>query len=318
MDNNLQEKILEINPYVRHVFFVDGLSIYYHVPWRMLYDYEAIFVLDGELHILEPNNEYVLYANDFHIMPPHIKHKRYIPDGKFCQYYNAHFDMFYEEDNDFSVQDVYIRPCELKIEEVNVIEELLKSRKNDVEVPRKVNIPDAVRVTQLFEQLKRVYQEKALCWQLETKGLMLCILREFFTHLNATLVDNEFLESAISRFVVFTGEHSGSDISGLTADFGFSKEYFRKIFKRKLNISPKKYVINARIESAKRLLGTTRKNVREIAAEMGYDNPYYFSRLFKKYVGLSPKHYRDSLKADKDGKNGGSEEGGGDSENGED
>ena len=32
--------------------------------------------------------------------------------------------------------------------------------------------------------------------------------------------------------------------------------------------------------------------VKEIAAEVGYNDPFYFSRLFKKYMGVSPSEYK--------------------------
>ena len=34
----------------------------------------------------------------------------------------------------------------------------------------------------------------------------------------------------------------------------------------------------------------------EVAAKLGYDDPYYFSRLFQKILGCSPLAYRRSVK----------------------
>jgi AraC-like DNA-binding protein len=43
---------------------------------------------------------------------------------------------------------------------------------------------------------------------------------------------------------------------------------------------------------AKRLLYYSKISVKEIAYQLGYDDPTYFSRLFKKVVGLTPGEYR--------------------------
>jgi AraC-like DNA-binding protein len=43
---------------------------------------------------------------------------------------------------------------------------------------------------------------------------------------------------------------------------------------------------------ARRLLYYSKISVKEIAYQLGYDDPTYFSRLFKKVVGLSPGEYR--------------------------
>lgn len=46
------------------------------------------------------------------------------------------------------------------------------------------------------------------------------------------------------------------------------------------------------ILEAQCLLGTTTRAVKEVAAELGYDDEAYFSRLFKKSVGVSPRDYQ--------------------------
>jgi AraC-like DNA-binding protein len=43
---------------------------------------------------------------------------------------------------------------------------------------------------------------------------------------------------------------------------------------------------------ARRLLYYSKISIKEIAYQLGYDDPTYFSRLFKKVVGLSPGEYR--------------------------
>lgn len=51
--------------------------------------------------------------------------------------------------------------------------------------------------------------------------------------------------------------------------------------------------IRARIVlEAQCLLGNTTRAVKEVAAELGYDDEAYFSRLFKKEVGVSPRDYQ--------------------------
>jgi AraC-like DNA-binding protein len=40
------------------------------------------------------------------------------------------------------------------------------------------------------------------------------------------------------------------------------------------------------------LLGSTTRAVKEVAAELGYEDEAYFSRLFKKSVGVSPRDYQ--------------------------
>jgi hypothetical protein len=50
------------------------------------------------------------------------------------------------------------------------------------------------------------------------------------------------------------------------------------------------------MQAACHLLDTTALSVKEVAAELGYEDPYYFSRIFQKTLGCSPLAYRRSVK----------------------
>ncbi len=67
---------------------------------------------------------------------------------------------------------------------------------------------------------------------------------------------------------------------------------FRKAFKECYGISPKKYLINLRLNEACRLLDNTRKTVLEIAFECGFENIANFNRRFKENLGLGASLYR--------------------------
>ncbi len=46
---------------------------------------------------------------------------------------------------------------------------------------------------------------------------------------------------------------------------------------------------------ARRLLTYEKLSVKEVAAELGFNDPFYFSNFFKKHTGVSPKGYRDKV-----------------------
>ncbi|MHC0444781.1 AraC family transcriptional regulator [Flavobacterium sp. 3-218] len=56
------------------------------------------------------------------------------------------------------------------------------------------------------------------------------------------------------------------------------------------------HIQEASIMEAKRLLYFTDKNVKEIAYEVGYDEPVYFGKLFKKVTKLSPLEFRKKFR----------------------
>ena len=67
--------------------------------------------------------------------------------------------------------------------------------------------------------------------------------------------------------------------------------YFFKLFKKYLGVSPTKYLLEVRIEHAKYLLMTTELSISEIADKCGFASQTYFSYVFKNSVGKSPTEY---------------------------
>ena len=52
------------------------------------------------------------------------------------------------------------------------------------------------------------------------------------------------------------------------------------------------FLTELRIQAACEYLDTTSLAIKEIAAMLGYEDPYYFSRTFAKCTGQSPMKYR--------------------------
>ena len=69
--------------------------------------------------------------------------------------------------------------------------------------------------------------------------------------------------------------------------------HFAHQFKQTTGLTPHRFVIGCRIETAKSLLRSTTFPVSQIASLVGYGNQSYFSTLFKQATGMSPGRYRD-------------------------
>jgi len=72
---------------------------------------------------------------------------------------------------------------------------------------------------------------------------------------------------------------------------GRSISSFRRDFKRKFGITPKKWILNKRLEKAKTLLTTTDLNVSQISLEVGFENTSHFINLFGKIYNETPKQF---------------------------
>jgi len=81
-------------------------------------------------------------------------------------------------------------------------------------------------------------------------------------------------------------------LDGLANYANVNMYYLSHAFKEETGIPPMKYVINCRLEYAKKMLANSSLSIEKIALDVGYDNPNYFNTLFKKFIGNSPGKYR--------------------------
>ena len=67
---------------------------------------------------------------------------------------------------------------------------------------------------------------------------------------------------------------------------------FNKEFQEYYNVTPGKWLTNRRLEHARLLLKSSKKNISEIVYNTGFENISHFSRVFKEKYLLSPLQYR--------------------------
>jgi len=82
-------------------------------------------------------------------------------------------------------------------------------------------------------------------------------------------------------------------VNSLAEMFGYSEKYIFNLFKRHLNVSPRQFINNCKMEFAKSMLMNSEYTVQYIAYHLSYGNPQYFMRLFKKTFGITPTEYRN-------------------------
>lgn len=85
------------------------------------------------------------------------------------------------------------------------------------------------------------------------------------------------------------------EMSELAANVHFNQDYLTRIFKRRMNMSVKNYIVTFRMERSKELLESTDLPIAEIAYQVGYANYTSFNRAFKKQFGESPQTFRQRM-----------------------
>ena len=81
-------------------------------------------------------------------------------------------------------------------------------------------------------------------------------------------------------------------IVSVAAHIYLNPVYFGRVFKNTLQMTFKAYLLQQRMEKAKRLLEQGNVSISDICDQVGIGNPSYFTHLFKQYVGKLPSEYK--------------------------
>mgnify|MGYP000295667905 CR=1 FL=1 len=294
----------QFNPYVRLVNRLENAEHDTHiVPWRILYDFEIIFVTKGRLQVLKDETDYYVEEGCLHIMPPFIRHTRLVPAGVLTNYFSVHCDFLFDESSpDFSALEVYKEPCDKKMRTVPVREELTGRKDYQLEIvglAERYPVKNKNTFVELFNKLYLAFceqnesREGQMSGAVKTKAYMMLIIAEFLEELRTAGQKSPDGTDYIAQFIDYTMNHyfEEIDLNLVVKQYGISPSRFRTIFKSQLNKAPLAYVIDYRIEQAKKLLLTGQYPVSKVSYMVGYDDIHYFSRLFKQKAGCSPSEF---------------------------
>lgn len=156
-----------------------------------------------------------------------------------------------------------------------------------VDLPHVVDCPAAGAV---FERMKA-------CGRLENgRNAYLCgCLWEVFSlfmEKGQPVADHVEKALACMAYEYMTGITVGEIAHRLSLD----RTYFSALFRKKMGISPGKYLFNLRMERAAVLMTKHGETPSRAAAAVGYGDLFTFSRMFKRHFGASPRAYVEAKK----------------------
>ncbi|MTI60344.1 MAG: helix-turn-helix transcriptional regulator [Firmicutes bacterium] len=131
--------------------------------------------------------------------------------------------------------------------------------------------------------LIRINQEK-LFFYLYKKG----ILNQVIDLTN--FIENDILQKGIK----YLNQHFQEDISieKMCFEIGISFNKFNELFKENMKIKPGHYLIELRMNQARKLLSKSDISVSEVAYQVGYNSLSSFIKRFKAYFKITPKQFQ--------------------------
>ena len=81
----------------------------------------------------------------------------------------------------------------------------------------------------------------------------------------------------------------------MAEEAGLSTAHFSQTFRKSTGKSPHQFVLNHRVERAKRMLRAADMRILDVAVACGFKTQQHFARVFRQLCGASPTEYRQEF-----------------------
>ncbi|WP_197480003.1 AraC family transcriptional regulator [Paenibacillus swuensis] len=263
---------------------------------RMLWDYELLYLKQGELEVTVEHSIYHGLPGDVFLFKPGQRHSIKVKGDAMVDQPHIHFDLFEKHDSgevtvSFQMKDE-MNPSEHAWFRENVLSG------PDTILPNFFRLREPLSLEPILFDTIREFQMRMPHYEIRLKALVLellaFLLRESQWMHRQDEPDQFTLLMEIQRHMNL---HANRDLTldELSQQFHLNKHYLIGLFKNAFQITPMQYHQQMRMERAKNLLKYTRLSMQEISDTLGYPSIHSFSRAFKNKEGSSPSFYRTSL-----------------------
>ncbi|MBU5443315.1 helix-turn-helix domain-containing protein [Paenibacillus sp. MSJ-34] len=264
---------------------------------RAIYDYELIYLMEGELLVSVEEETYHCIPGDIIFLKPRQHHVLKAIGKAGIRQPHIHFDFYTQADS----PDVKVSFSKLS----NMTEEETSWFREDITETHRIALPAVTRLKNpilieriLFEMISE-FSQKLPFHENVLQGLFLqlwgCLNREW------NWQNNEQVQkywNELQHVKAYLSHHCDKEVSldELERITNISKYHLLRMFKLTYGITPIKYQLQSRIEKAKEFVQYTDHPLSEIAERFGFKTIHSFSRAFKNIEGVPPTYYRKKEK----------------------
>lgn len=135
--------------------------------------------------------------------------------------------------------------------------------------------------------------ERAVVSVEDFRRFVRCLLERIETLRSAGSVEN-----VVEHVKKYIEAHIKEKISRteIAEHVALSENYLSRLFHKETGMSISDYILQKRLNMAKKLLIQTNLSVSGIGEAVGYETTAYFIRLFKRELGVTPKEYRKQMR----------------------
>ena len=254
---------------------------------------EIVFILKGQGVQVAEENEYFVSAGDVFVLQGNQKH--YFKDASKVEIVNVMVNDF----NNPQIIPDSIRQLD-GFNALFILEPKYRTRhhfKNKLQLTRSELAKIEIVLNGMFLELKE-----------KNKGFQVILvnrLQELFVLLSRhySQIDTTEARSLVSIGKVLEYFENNPDskiyIDEMAKMANMSKRNFQRIFKNALGISPVNYLIQVRLQKARKLLRETDLQIIDISAITGFTDPNYFIKCFRQSYGTTPHKFKMGFRMSK-------------------
>ena len=156
-----------------------------------------------------------------------------------------------------------------------------------------------LKMCELFKSLTPLYITEPTGYRLMSESIILEILFHLVRHFAVPVREDENDErwkdqDRIHKILDYIEAHYAEPLSltDVAGEFGLSREYFSRLFHKRIGIPFSQHLIRTRIAHFHNELVSTDRPVMELLDSCGITNYRQFSKLFKETYGCSPRELR--------------------------
>jgi transcriptional regulator GlxA family with amidase domain len=113
--------------------------------------------------------------------------------------------------------------------------------------------------------------------------------------LSVSLASQASEMAGIRELQVWIAEHLAKRLSveDLADHMAMSVRNFERVFTREVGTTPSQYLLQARVEAARRQIERTDRGLKQVAAAVGFGSVDVMRRAFVRLLGVTPRRYRE-------------------------
>lgn len=145
-----------------------------------------------------------------------------------------------------------------------------------------------------LNRLKHIFYKENMQSAMFFKSYIYTILSDIVKPIDEQVHHDILILKKYCKLYQYITDNPYADITieQICKETGFSRRYISYKFKQDTGQTLKQYLTALMIDNLKYMLQCTDMTIKDISAQLHFNNEFYCSKFFKKYVGIAPREYR--------------------------